>query len=559
MRATMKLAIRSSAIWLCVVAASAASFSRPAAQVRQTRPATAPVRRATPPLIVLIVADQFRADYVQKYGGMWTKGLRRLVDTGAYFPLAAYPYSYTVTCAGHSTIGTGAFPRTHGMIGNEWYDRAARRLTTCTNDPNVTSVPYGGRPGVEKHSARWMQTNTFADELRAQSTTPAHVVSISLKPRSAIGMAGHGGDLVIWEEDAATWATSSAFGKDLDPALNAWATANPIDAQYGRVWDRLLPADKYFFVDNGLGEPATTDYPNVFPHKQTRPGGKPDQVFYDTWERTPFSDEMLTEIAIATSGKLGKSNGTDMLAVSFSALDLISHRWGPTSHETQDQLLRLDAQIGKLLDTLDTRVGRGNYVVGFSSDHGVPLIPEQTAAMGLDAGRFTSAALNARVIEAWKAATAEDVSPIAAGGANMYFTPSALATIRANRAVRDAITAAALSQPGIGAAYWGDDIATGISGDDPVKRAIILSYVADRSPDLIMIPKANWIAAATGSTHGTPNLYDQRVPVILMGWGIKPGRYLTTATPADLAPTFAFLAGITLPRAEGRVLAEAIR
>lgn len=555
----MKLTIRLFLIWLCVVAASAASFSHPAAQARQTRPAAASARRTTPPLIVLIVADQFRGDYIQKYGGMWTKGLRRLVDTGAYFPLAAYPYSYTVTCAGHSTIGTGAFPRTHGMIGNEWYDRTTRRSTTCTNDPSVTSVPYGGRPGVEKHSARWMQTNTFADELRAQSTTTSHVVSISLKARSAIGMAGHGGDLVIWEEDAATWASSSAFAKGPDPVLDAWATAHPIDAQYGRVWDRLLPADKYFFTDSGLAEPATADYPNVFPHKQTRPGGKPDQVFYDTWERTPFSDEMLADIAVVTSGTLGRRAGTDMLAVSFSALDLISHRWGPTSHETQDQLLRLDAQIGKLLDTLDARLGRNNYVVGFSSDHGAPLIPEQSAAMGLDAGRFTSSALNARVIEAWKTATSEDTSPIASGGANMYFTPSALATIRSNRAVRDAITAAALAQPGIGAAYWADDIATGISGDDPIKRAIILSYVADRSPDLIMIPKANWMATATGSTHGTPNLYDQRVPVILMGWGIKPGRYLTTATPADLAPTFALLAGITLPRAEGRVLAEAIR
>lgn len=555
----MKLVIRISLVWLFAVATSAASFSYPSAQTRPGAQRPHATRRTTPPLVVLIVADQFRADHIQKYGGMWTKGLRRLIDTGAYFPLAAYPFSSTLTCPGHATIATGAFPRTHGMIGNEWYDRATRRTTTCTNDPTVTSVPYGGRPGVERHSARWMTTNTFADELRAQSTTPSRVISISLKPRSAISMAGHGGDLVIWEEDAATWASSSAFATKPDPALNAWAFAHPIDAQYGRVWDRLLPASRYFFTDRGLGEPATAEYPNVFPHNQTRPDGRPDQVFYDTWERTPFSDEMLADIALATSGTLGKSAGTDMLAVGFSALDLISHRWGPTSHETQDALLRLDQQIGRLFDTLDARIGPDNYVVGFSSDHGVPLNPEQTAAMGLDAGRFTSSALNARITEAWKTATAEDANPIASGGANMYFTPTALATIRSNRAVRDAITAAALSQPGIGSAHWADDIATGVSGNDPVKRAIILSYVADRSPDFIMIPKENWIATATGSTHGTPHMYDQRVPVILMGWGIKPGRYLTSVTPADLAPTFALLAGITLPRAEGRVLAEAIR
>jgi len=560
--ATMKRVIRLLPIGLIAVAAAAASFSSVGAQTAFPAPRPAAAPRTNPKLFVLIVADQFRADYIQKYGGMWTKGLRRLVDTGAYFPLAAYPYSYTVTCAGHSTIGTGAFPHTHGMIGNEWYDRATQRSTTCTADPGVTSVPYGGRPGLEKHSARWMTTTTFADELRAQSTTPARVVSISLKPRAAIGMAGHGGDAIIWEEDAATWATSSAFANAPNPALDAWAAAHPIDAQYGRVWNRVLPASRYFFVDKGIGEPATADYPNTFPHKQTRPGGKPDQVFYDTWERTPFSDEMLTSIAITMSRPLGRGKGTDMLAVSFSALDLVSHRWGPTSHETQDTLLRLDRQIGRLLDTLDARLGPNNYVVGFSSDHGAPPIPEQMSAMGLDAGRLTNGALNARVIEAWKTAAGEETSPIApgsTGGLNMYFTASALAKIRSTRAIRDAITAAAMAQPGVASAYWADDVAAGVSGDDAVKRAIFLSYMPGRSPDLYLIPKQYWMVQATGTTHGTPSAYDQRVPVILMGWGIKPGRYLTSATPADIAPTFAYFAGITLPRAEGRVLAEAIR
>ena len=555
----MKAALRLSALWMFAVAVSAAMVSHPLAQTRPAPRQPVVTARTTPPLVVLIVADQFRADYIQRYGGMWTKGLRRLVDTGAYFPLAAYPYTSTFTCPGHTTIGTGAFPRTHGMIGNDWFDRATQRVTACTNDPTAISIPYGGRAGTEKHSARWMTTNTLADELRAQSTTPAHVMSLSLKPRAAIGMVGHGGDLVLWEEEGATWASSSAFSSAPDSALNAWITAHPIDAEYGRVWDRALPPNKYFFTDSGLGEPATADWPNVFPHRLTRPNGRPDQVFYDTWQRSPFSDEMLADLAIATSGTLGHGAGTDMLAVSFSALDLIGHRWGPTSHEVQDTLVRLDAEIGRLLDTLDARVGAGNYVVAFSADHGTALIPEQMTAIGLDAGRFVTSALNARLTDAWKTATSDGSNPIASGGVNMYFTPSALATIRSSRAVREAITAAALSAPGIAYAYWGDDLATGVSGDDPMKRAAILNYVPDRSPDLMMIPKPYWMSAATGSTHGTPNVYDQRVPVILMGWGIKPGRYLTTATPADIAPTLALLAGITLPRAEGRVLGEAIR
>lgn len=550
---------RLTTISLAVAALTVLLASHPEAQARGAARRPAAAVRTTPPLVVLIVVDQFRGDYVQRYGSMWTKGLKRLFTDGAYFPLAAYPYSGTLTCAGHSTIGTGAFPRTHGIFSNGWFDRDSRRAVTCTTDASVTSVPYGGRPGSERHGPKWLATNTFADELRAQATTPAHVQAFSLKARSVIGMIGHGADLAVWEEDAGTWATSSAFTTSPQPAMDAWAAAHPLDAQYGRVWDRLLPPARYFFTDAGLGEPSSDEDPNVFPHRLTRPGGQPDKGFYDRWERTPFVDEALTDMAIQMSESLGHGAGTDMLAISYSALDLVGHRWGPTSHEVQDTLVRLDAQLGKLFDTLDRRLGRGGYVVGMSADHGVAPIPEQMTAMGLDAGRFPSGALNTRVTDAWHAAANDTSNPIASGGTDMYFTPAALATIRKNRAVRDAITAAALASPGIDRAYWGDDLATGDPGTDPIKRAAILTYFPDRSPDLLLIPKTYWMASSTGTTHGTPNLYDQRVPVVLMGFGVKPGRYLTGATPADLAPTFAALTGITLPRADGRVLAEAIR
>lgn len=550
--------LRSVAAAVTAVAAFAAAPASPTAQA--TRPAARPATR--PALVVLIVVDQFRADYVQKYGGRWTKGLRRLVDQGAYFPLAAYPYSYTVTCAGHHTIGTGSFPRTHGMIGNAWYDRDERRSVACTDDKSATSVPLGGRPGKETHGPKRLLTTTFADELRTQSTTPAHVVSLSLKARSAIGMAGHGGDLVMWEEDMGTWTTSSPLGDGTSAAFraaDAWTTAHPIAAQYGRVWDRLLPASAYAFDDAGLGEPTSGGLPNVFPYPQTRPSGQPDQGFYDNWERTPFVDEMLTDMALELMKPLGKGPGTDMLAVSYSALDLVGHRWGPTSHEVQDVLLRLDVQLGRLFDALDRGVGAGNYVVGLSADHGAAPLPEQVAAKGIDAGRFSSSQITRRVTEAWQAAANSTENPLLSGGSDLYFTPAALARIRGDRRVRDAVIDAALSVEGVGRAFWGDDLAAADAGDDAVKRAAILSYVAGRSADLIVIPKQYWLATSSGTTHGTPWAYDQRVPVMLMGFHVKPGHYLTTVTPADLAPTFAFLAGVTLPRAEGRVLGEALR
>lgn len=530
----------------------------------QTRPVAAPrsaavLPRATPPLVVLIVVDQFRGDYVPWYGHQWTRGLRRLVDTGAYFPLAAYRYAVTLTCAGHSTIGTGAYPRTHGMIANEWFDRDAKKRVTCTDDPSAAPVGFGGLPAKERHGSRMLQTNTFADELRNQSPVAPRITSVSLKARSAIGMAGHAGDLVAWLEDTGAWASSSAFVRQPRPDVDAFANAHAISAQYGRVWNRLLAPSAYLFSDEGVGEQKPDDGTVLFPHAQTRPGGAPDQTFVTNWERTPFIDEMLTDMALTFSEGFGTGAGTDVLAVSYSALDYVGHRYGPKSHEVQDVLARLDVQLGRLLDNLDRRVGAGRYVVAFSSDHGVAPIPEQVTALGLDAGRFTAASVNARLIDAWKPFATDAVSPIAnSNGTDIYFTPAAMAVLETNAVARKALSDAALSLPGVGKTYWASDLDAGVTGSDPVRDALALSFYRGRSADLVLVARQHWMTSSGGTTHGTPYTYDQRVPVILMGWGIKAGRYLTSSAPVDIAPTLAYLSHVSLPRAEGRVLSEAV-
>ena len=543
------------AVFLLAAGLTLAAQSRPAPTVGKQ----VAVPRATPPLIVMIVVDQFRGDYVQWYGHQWTKGLRRLIGTGAYFPLAAYRYAVTVTCAGHATIGTGAYPSTHGMIANDWFDRDAKRRVTCTDDPSVTPVAFGGLPVKEHHSARMLQTNTFADELRNQAAVAPRITSVSLKARSAIGMAGHAGNTLAWLEDTGVWASSSAFVKGPRPDVDAFATAHAISKQYGRIWDRLLPPSAYLFTDDGVGELKPDDGTVTFPHPQTRPGGAPDQLFVTNWERTPFVDEMLTDMALTFSDGYGKGPGTDVLAVSFSALDYVGHRYGPQSHEVQDVLARLDAQLGRLFDALDARLGAGGYVVAFSADHGVAPIPEQVTAQGLDAGRFTAASVNARLTEAWKPFATEGASPIASSnGTDIYFTPAAMTVLNANVAARRAITDAALALPGVGKTYWADDLSTGALSNDPIRQAMALSFYPGRSADLQLVPKTYWMVGTSAATHGTPYAFDQRVPVILMGWGIKAGRYLTSAAPSDIAPTLAYLSHVSLPRADGRVLTEAV-
>ncbi len=233
--------VRRASLVLIVIVAALTALGRAGAATE--RPARAVSISTEPPrLVVLLVIDQFRGDYADLYGQQWSHGLARLFGSGATFPLAAYPYANTVTCSGHATIGTGLLPRTHGMIGNTWYDPASRRLPECTSDPAATSVPFGGLPGVEHHSGRALVAPTFADELRLQTRRAPTIVSISLKPRSAIGLVGRGGPrtMVLWEEDNGTWATSDAFTRTPWPEVDDYVRAHPLAAAYRS--DMVAPA-----------------------------------------------------------------------------------------------------------------------------------------------------------------------------------------------------------------------------------------------------------------------------------------------------------------------------
>jgi predicted AlkP superfamily pyrophosphatase or phosphodiesterase len=515
----------------------------------------------TPPrLVVVLVVDQMRADYIQMYGHHWTKGLRRLVDTGAQFPLAEYPYAVTVTCAGHATISTGTVPATHGMIGNGWHDRDLRKNVTCTEDATVSSVPFGGRKGVEKHGPKYLRTTTLSDEMRLQATRSPTVVGLSLKARSALTLAGHPSPntYAVWEEDDGTWATSTAYTTTASPVIDAWAKANPVRASYGQTWDRLLPASAYLFEDAQPGEPAT----HLFPHQFTSKSGTPDNDFVNLWERSPWSDAALSNMAqhLVRELKLGQSpTGTDFLGVSFSALDLVGHAFGPRSHEVQDTLARLDVSIGALLDTLDAVVGRDRYVVALSADHGVAPVPEQAALALSSAGRFSSTLVRNAIEDTLKPMLGEGPHVTTISGANVYLTPGTLEKVMQTPGARDAVTSAIKTIPGPGLVYWADELTSTVATTDTLLQAARASYAPGRSGDLLVMTEPYWIAQSTGTTHGAPYGYDRRVPVLFAGPGITPGRYMSPASPADIAPTLAAIIGITLPYTDGKVLQQIVK
>ncbi len=521
-----------------------------------------------PKLVVVLVVDQMRADYVDQFRHQWTGGLRRLVEHGAWFRQAAYPYLSTHTCVGHATISTGTFPSTHGIIENSWWDRTAGKAVTCTEDPDAKAVSYG--PTAKgSESAQRLLVPTFADELRAQSGGASRVVTFSIKARSAIMLAGHRADGVTWHDDrSGAWVTSSVYGAV--PFVQKFVQAHPVDADYGKTWSPALPEQAYLYAESAEGKKSPGGWSATFPHvlRGLPTSEKPDAIFYRQWEASPLADAYLGQLAqeAVNALGLGKGTGADFLGISFSTLDLVGHAYGPQSHEVQDVLVRLDQTIGALLEHLDRAVGAEKYVVAFSADHGVAPIPETLARLGINAGRIDPADLAAQVEKALEPALGPGQHVTRVSDGDLYFASGAYSKIADYPAAMQAVLRAIRSAPGMAQVLRSEEVRQRPATDDPFVRAAALSYFPGRSGDLILITKPYWIFSSVakdgsspgGTTHGSAYLYDQRVPLFLMGGGVKPGEYLDAATPADIAPTLALLCGITLAHIDGRVLTEAL-
>lgn len=526
---------------------------------------------ARPKLVVLLVVDQMRADYIENFRQQWKGGLARLVNEGAWFRAAAYPYMTTVTCAGHTTISTGAFPATSGVVANSWYDRdeeGGAKSVTCTADSHFKNIGYGGETSGGDSPMR-LRITTFSDALREQAGGGTRVVAFSMKARAAVTLAGHHADAVAWhDEKTGVWTTSSYYGAS--EFVADYARAHPVSADYGKGWSPSLPAAAYLYDDSDTGRrpPAgwTTDFPHPLRGLATSTG--PDAAYYTQWETSPFSDAYLAKMAEAAvdSMKLGQGKSTDFLAVSFSALDKVGHALGPHSHEVQDVLARLDGDLGELFADLDAKVGRANYVVAFSADHGVAPVPELAQKNQLGGGRVSNAAIRRRVNQICAQWITGGNAVASIDGNNLSFVPGAYEKLREQSGAVDAIIHEIESTPGVLRVFRSEQLYPLPQTADPILRAASLSYVPGRSGDLIIALKPYWIPsevsasgmASDGTTHGSPYLYDQRVPVIFYGAGIRPGAYADTSSPADIAPTLAYLCGITLARVDGHVLANAV-
>jgi predicted AlkP superfamily pyrophosphatase or phosphodiesterase len=509
----------------------------------------------SPRLIVILVVDQMRADYLTTFARHWSKGFRTLTREGAVFENAAYPYANTVTCAGHATVATGAFPHRHGIVGNSWWDASGWKLVDCSLDSDNAHVSYGA-PAAGGNGPHLLAVPTIGEELERQRPG-SRVVVLSLKPDTSVALAGRAGEVVTWfDGGAGSFVTSRAY-TDTPKTVMANAIArHPFSEQLKKTWTLLKSPDSYVNADATPGERPPAGRDGLFPHEiaSTNDHDAPTRL----WQPSPFSDQYLEWLAkdLQVSMGLGRNEAPDLLAIGFSALDMVGHGFGPGSREVEDVLAHLDGTIGDLFDALDRQLGRDRYVVALTADHGVPPIP-YGARGGLLATEDVQETIQKLLRSRWGPAERDYV---AVRPPYVYFAAGIFKRLREDRSTWESMVKAVSDRPGVLRVLVGEEL--DLAATDPIVRAAALNYVPGRSGDLVVVPETGWIMQGRTSTlatnHGSHHDYDRRVPLILMGGGIRPGRFKEPATPADIAPTLASLVGITLERAEGRVLREAL-
>jgi len=494
------------------------------------QPRASAQRPTGPRVVVLVVVDQMRADYFQSYA--FTEGFKRLADGGAVFTDAHYDYASTKTAEAHALMLSGWSPSGTGIVGDAWYDRRTGTNVAAGVSARHKLLNSSGDGGAPEQ----LLVHTVGDALK-QEHPDAIVLATSLKRYAAVLNGGQHPDGAYWfESTTGHFVTSDYYLQEYPAWVTRLNQADLTAPYFGKTW-----------LTHALGT-----------------GQAPTNASRNAIQNTPYANDVLLAFAqglIEGSG-VGKDAQPDLVAISFSALDFVGHQYGPETPEFDDTIKAQDRQIGDLLRTLDSVIGEGNYTVAFTADHGAPLRPEAQIARGVDAGRLSTQAFRSEV-EKVVTGKLGIVGPVIAAMSlpEVYLNYGAVAVEGVSRSALDrAVVEAIEVQPGIARAYTVDDVVTAEASSDPFLQAVAEGYYADRSGDIHVLVKPNYIFSATGTTHGTPYDYDNHVPLILFGAGIKPGQYLEKMRLNDLAPTIGKLLGIQYKGdPQSRVLTDALR
>jgi predicted AlkP superfamily pyrophosphatase or phosphodiesterase len=498
-----------------------------------------------PKLVVIVVIDQFRGDYLERYRDQFVEGgFRLLLDRGAYFTDCNYDYANTRTAPGHATLLSGAYSSGHGIIANEWWDPQKKHMVTSVEDDSTHLV---GIPGdVKGASPHNLLSSTLGDELKLATSGKSRVFGVALKDRAAVLPGGHAADAAYWiDQRSGTWVTSTYYRSELPK----WAADFNASNRAGKYWDRE------WRDANGATLRSTA-------HRKGKDGS--EAGFYEVVGSTPFANDYELEFAkeLVLYEQLGVSSSTDLLTVSLSANDILGHQVGPDSPEMAAMALALDHQLAEFFNFLGHQVGLANVWIALSADHGVAPLPIVASKLHIPATYLDAAGIGAQINKALAAKfapgkTAEFVKSFDYPDA--WLNEEAFSPLKIKEEDAERATGEAMKQAGLRGYFTRSQLAQGSAPDTELGHKYLHSYSSVGGWYVLGVPAPFTVAGSAGTDHATPYTYDTHVPLAFYGLPFQLGTYRTHAEPVDLAATLASLLGINAPtHAIGRVLTEAL-
>ncbi|MFY0253745.1 alkaline phosphatase PafA [Chitinophaga sp. 30R24] len=510
-----------------------------------------------PKLIVGVVVDQMRWDYLYRYANRYSAGgFKRLVQEGFSCENTLINYTPTITACGHTCVYTGSVPAIHGVIGNSWYSPELGRTVYCAEDTTVNVVGSNSAT-AGKMSPRNMLVTTIGDELKLSNNFASKVVGVAIKDRGAILPAGHTANAAYWYDGGSgNWISSTYYMNELPAWVQAYNNDKMPQQYLSKPWTTLYPIASYT-LSTADEKPYEGKYRNAantsFPHDLSA-------MANGSIAASPFGNTMTLEFAkkALEAYEMGKGSATDLLAISLSSTDYVGHQFGPNSIETEDTYLRLDQDLAAFFNYLDARIGKGQYLFFITADHGVAHVPGFMEENKLPGGTWNEQAAIRALNE--QVATQFGVKSVIKGSDNyqLWLNHEGIAEAGKNEAdIRQFIIAQLMKSPAIAKVFPIDNL-MGTTLPEPMRTMLSNGFNTKRSGDIQLVLAPGYIdGGKTGTTHGLWYPYDAHIPLVWMGWGIQPGKTNRTVGMTDIAPTLAALLHIQMPSGNvGQVIQE---
>jgi len=504
-----------------------------------------------PKLVIGIVVDQMRYDYLTRFENRFGEGgFKRMMNEGFNCKNNHFNYVPTYTGPGHASIYTGTTPKYHGIISNNWYDKVVKKTVYCSGDDSVASV--GTESTAGQMSPYRMKTTSFADENRLFTQMRGKTIGISLKDRGAILPAGHSANGAYWFQGKLEghFITSTHYMTELPNWVKTYNEGGNV-SKYMKEWNTLYDIEGYEEsgddvngFEGGFKGKETASFPYDLKALSAENGG------FDILRSTPYGNSIVADFAIAAidGENLGKDNITDVLAVSFSSTDYIGHNFGANSKEIQDTYLRLDQDLKRLFDALDSKVGKGQYTVFLTADHGAVHVPAYLQSAKIPAAYVNTNAdkqrLNNFMFNTFKSIELiENVS-----NNQIFLNHEKLKEMNLKLSeVQNAIVNEIITYESVDKAYSGSVFST-TNFTTGIEELLQSGFNQKRSGDIVFVYNPATISySKTGSTHGSGLNYDTHIPLLFFGKGINKGSSYQKTRIIDIAPTISSLLGISFP------------